>query len=95
MAQAFNPHPSARELAISEILQDVFGPDSRVPEETPMHYDVDASLLNMMLNANPSEEHLLDYFSVHKPGADSVRIRAASLRLLDLISMENDELHVL
>jgi hypothetical protein len=49
----------------------------------------------MMLNANPSEEHLLDYFSVHEPGADSVRIRAASLRLLDLISMENDELHVL
>ena len=95
MAQSFNSHPSARELAISEIMRDVFGPDLRVPAETPMHYDVDASLLDMMLNANPSEEHLLDYFGIQTPGADIARIRAASLRLLALISTENDERHVL
>lgn len=85
MAEAFNPHPSARELAISEILREIFGPDSRVPEESPMHYDVDATLLDMMLRANPSEEHLLDYFGIQEPHADSTRIRAAARRLLGLV----------
>jgi hypothetical protein len=50
-----------RVRARSEILREVFGPDPRVLGETPMHYDLDAALLDMMLKANPPEEHLQDY----------------------------------
>ena len=84
MSQSFNPNPSTRELTISEILREAFGPDPSVPRETPMHYDVDASFLDMMLNASPSEEHLLDYLGAQQEGADHERIGQAVRQLLKL-----------
>ena len=85
MPKSFNPNPSPRELAISGILREAFGPDPSVPDETPMHYDVDASLLDMMLNANPSEEHLLDYLGAQQEGADLERIGWVTTQLLNLV----------
>ena len=82
---SFKPNPSEREMAIAQILRDVFGDDTEVPEATATHYDVDVSMLDMMLDANPSEEHLFDYFGIQSPGADVARIREVTRRLLLLL----------
>ncbi len=86
MSLSFNPEPSPRELAISEILRDVFGPDPQVPLNTSVDYDVDASLLNLMLEANPSEDHVVDYLRGHEANPRPDQVRLATLRLLGLLA---------
>ena len=86
---SYNPNPSPREIAISEILRDVFGDDPEFTENRLLHYDVDASMLDMMLEANPAEEHLLDYFGIQSRDADDFRIREATRRIL-LLSPQQD-----
>lgn len=75
---------NARQRAISDILQEAFGPDPSVPAEAVDHYEVDAHFLDMMLNASPSEEHILDYLGVQGPGADVDALRVLAVRLLRL-----------
>jgi hypothetical protein len=82
---SYNPNPSRREIAISEILRDVFGDDPEFAENRLLHYDVDASMLEMMLEANPDEEHLLDFFDIQSDHVDHARIREATRRILMLL----------
>jgi hypothetical protein len=86
---SYNPNPSRRETAISEILRDVFGDDPGFAKDMLLHYDVDASMLDMMLEAHPNEEHLLDFFDVQSDDADHARIREATRRIL-LLSRASD-----
>jgi hypothetical protein len=79
---SYNPNPSRREIAISEILRDVFGEDPEYTQDRLLHYDVDASMLDMMLEANPEEDHLLDFFEIQSRDADLTRIREATRRIL-------------
>ena len=79
---SYNPNPSRREIAISEILREVFGDDPEFTQERLLHYDVDASMLDMILEANPEEDHLLDFFDIQSPDADHPRIREATRRIL-------------
>jgi hypothetical protein len=80
----FKPAMSPREQAIARILVDVLGPDPAVPAETPVHYDVDASFLASMLDANPSEEHVVEYF-IADANIDDFQRRLIARRLLALL----------
>lgn len=85
MKTPFNPWPAEREREISGILWHALGPDPRVPAETPVHFDVDATLLHAMLDAGPSEHHLSEYLGAAYPAADPDGGRMAARRLLGLL----------
>ena len=78
---------TARQRAISEILQECLGPDPSVPSEAGQRYEVDAHLLDSMLNAHPSEEHVLDYFRGTR-GHATQSLYALTERLLSLARLD-------
>ena len=81
---SYNPTPSKLETEISRILRDVFGDDPEMTDQRLLHYDVDSSMLEVMLASNPSEEHILDFLGIQSRGVDDARIRDAARRILQL-----------
>ena len=43
-------------------------------------------MLEIMLESNPSEEHIMDFLGIQSPDADDARIREAARRILLLNS---------
>lgn len=82
----YKPTFTPREQRIMSILLRTLGPDPAVPAETHVHYDVDASFLNMMLDAHPSEAHIVAYLAEAQPRSNVSQRTEAARKLIALLS---------